>query len=107
MNNIDSLQALRIEKARLKLLCKEKEFVIGQKLDYIQKNLGYIALDTLFPTKQNEGFESSSIFQNAFNMIKTIAPIFLKNINLSAGWVKIIELAVGGIIAHFFNKRKS
>lgn len=63
-------------KERLKQLCKEKELVIGKKLDYIQDNLGIIALETILPINTAEKNSIRPIFDGIHGILQTFIPGF-------------------------------
>jgi hypothetical protein len=104
-NKINNIETLLAEKAKLKKLCKEKEIVIGEKLDYIQDNLGIIALETILPINNKEKNSINQIFEGLYGILQTFLPGLAEKINTSGKWVKIIELVAGSIFTRFFNRK--
>lgn len=104
-NKIKDLESLHAEKNRLKALCKEKEQVIGKKLDYIQDNLGIIALETILPINNAEKNTISNVFDGLNGILQTFIPSFAQKFAQSEKWIKIIELIVASIFTRFFNKK--
>jgi hypothetical protein len=102
IKNIEELQA---EKNRLKQLCKEKELIIGKKLDYIQDNLGIIALETVLPINNAEKKSISHIFDSLHGVLQTFLPGFAQKFAQSEKWIKIIELIAASIVTRFFNTK--
>jgi len=104
-NKINNLQTLLAEKDRLKLLCKEKEIVLGKKLDYIQDNLGIIALETILPINNIEKTAISGVFDRINNLLKNFIPGFSEKFAQSEKWIRIIELIAASIFTRFFKKK--
>lgn len=102
IRNIDELLA---EKAKLKLLCKEKELIIGKKLDYINNNLGIIALETLLPVNKSSENTFSHIFDGMLSIVRILIPSLAEKLNKSDKIFKIIEIVASSIFASFFNKK--
>jgi hypothetical protein len=103
-NKINNLEALISEKERLKILCKEKEQVIGKKLDYIQDNLGIIALETLLPINSAEKNSISGVFTGIHSLLKNFIPGFSEKFAQSEKIINMVELIVSAIITRFFKK---
>jgi hypothetical protein len=103
-NKINNLEALLKEKASLKQRCKEKESAIGQKLNYIQDNLGIIALETILPINNAERSSIGHIFDGLHGILQTFIPSFSEKFSQSEKWIRIIELVVAYIFNRFFNK---
>jgi hypothetical protein len=104
-NKINNLEALLIEKERLKQLCKEKEQVIGKKLDYIQDNLGIIALETILPINKAEKNSINHIFDGLHSILQTFVPSFADKFAQSEKWIRIIELVAASIFTRFFKNK--
>jgi hypothetical protein len=104
-NKINNLEALLKEKASLKQRCKEKEQAIGQKLNYIQDNLGIIAFETILPINNAERSSIGHIFDGFHGILQTFIPSFSEKFSQSEKWIRIIELAVASIFTRFFNKK--
>jgi hypothetical protein len=102
MNTLDELLA---EKAKLQVLCKEKEKEIGNKLDYIQDNLGIIALETFLPSNQTDKNTVSQVLDGLISLIQTFIPSLGEKFNQSEKWIKIIEIVASSIFSRFFNKK--
>lgn len=106
-NKINNLEALLIEKEKLKQRCKEKELVIGQKLDYIQDNLGIIALETILPINKSEKNTISHIFDGLHGILQTFVPNFGEKFAQSEKWIRIIELVAASIFTRFFKNKSA
>jgi len=104
-NKIRNIEELQAEKNRLRQLCKDKEQVIGKKLDYIQDNLGIIALETILPINNAEKNSISNIFDGLHGILQTFLPGFAQKFAQSEKWIKIIELIAASIFTRFFNKK--
>jgi hypothetical protein len=104
-NKINNLEALLVEKERLKQRCKEKEEVIGKKLDYIQDNLGIIAIETILPINNAEKSSISHVFDGLHGILQTFIPGFSEKFAQSEKWIRIIELVAASIFTRFFNKK--
>jgi hypothetical protein len=104
-NKIRNIEELQAEKNRLRQLCKDKEQVIGKKLDYIQDNLGIIALETILPINNAEKNSISNIFDGLHGILQTFLPGFAQKFAQSEKWIKIIELIAASIFTRFFNTK--
>lgn len=104
-NKINNLETLLVEKARLKQLCKDKEIVIGKKLDFIQDNLGIIALETILPINSAEKTSISQVFDGLHGILQTFIPGFAEKFTQSEKWIKIVELIAASIFTRFFKKK--
>lgn len=102
IRNLDELLA---EKAKLKSLCKEKELLIGKKLDYIHDNLGIIALETILPVKNSSKNTFSNVFDGVINLVGILIPSLAEKLNKSDKIIKIIELVASSLFTSFFNKK--
>jgi hypothetical protein len=106
-NKIKNIEALLAEKAKLKELCKAKEEILGEKLDYIQDNLGIIALETILPINNAEKNSIHNLFDGLHSILQTFVPSLADKINGSGKWIKIIELVAASIFTRFFNSKTS
>lgn len=104
---INNLEELLAEQLRLKQLCREKESEIGNKLDYIQDNLGIIALETFLPSNPSEKNTINQVFDGIFNLIQTFVPGLAEKFNNSEKWIKIIEIVAASIFSRFFSKKSN
>ncbi len=104
-NKINNIEALLKEKERLQQRCKEKEQAIGQKLNYIQDNLGIIALETILPINNAERNSIGHIFDGLHGILQTFIPSFSEKFAQYEKWIRIIEWAVASIFTRFFNKK--
>ncbi len=104
-NKINNLETLLVEKEKLRQRCKEKEQVIGKKLDYIQDNLGIIALETILPINNAEKSSISHVFDSLHGILQTFMPGFSEKFAQSEKWIRIIELVAASIFTRFFNKK--
>ena len=104
-NKINSLEKLLLEKERLKKSCTEKEVVIGQKLDYIQDNLGIIAFETILPVNSSEKSTIRNIMEGLHGLIKIVAPGISKKFERAGQLVNLFELVVASIVTRFFNNK--
>jgi len=104
-NKIYNLETLLAEKQRLKLSCKEKEEVIGKKLDYIKDNLGIIALETILPINNKEKSSINDVFDGIHSILLTFVPGFAERFERSEKLIHIVELVAGTIFTRFFKKK--
>ena len=104
-NKINNLEALLVEKEKLKQRCKEKELIIGKKLDYIQDNLGIIALETILPMNKSEKNTVNHVFDGLHGILQTFIPSFAEKFAQSEKWIRIVEMIVASIFTRFFNKK--
>ena len=104
-NKINNIESLLVEKERLKQLCKEKELVIGKKLDYIQDNLGIIALETILPINTAEKNSIRPIFDGIHGILQTFIPGFSEKFAQSEKWIRIVELVAASIFTRFFKNK--
>lgn len=107
MSKINSLVALQLEKERLKLLCKDKEDSIGHKLDYIQDNIGAIALEGIFNSEKKEFlFIPDGVLDIVGKVIDIFKPEWTEKINKYSSIIRTVELIASLVYTQFFNQKK-
>jgi hypothetical protein len=104
-NKIKSIEALQLEKERLKKLCKEKEDVIGKKLNYIQDNIGLIALESILPVNIHQKDSINHIFDGLHSIFQLLVPGLAEKFSKSEKWIKIIEMIALSLFSKFYNKK--
>jgi hypothetical protein len=104
-SKIKNMEELLAEKERLKGLCKEKEAAIGKQLDYIQNNIGMIALESILPVNQSQKGTASFIVDGLQTLLSLFAPGLSEKFNKSEKLSKIVELLAGTLLTRFFNKK--
>jgi hypothetical protein len=104
-SKIKNLELLLLEKEKLKQQCKDKELLIGKKLDYIQDNLGIIALETILPINNKEKNTINQVFDGLHGILQTFIPSFSEKFEQSEKWIRIVELVAASIFTRFFNKK--
>ena len=71
---VTNIETLHQERNRLKQLCKENEQSLNQKLNYIQDNLGIIALETIIPINRKDKNNISSKLDIFHDILGSIIP---------------------------------
>lgn len=104
---IKNIETLIAEKERLKLLCKAQEQLIEKKLNYMQDNLGIIALETILPINNASKQSISNVFEGIQGILQTFVPGFSEKFEHSGKWFKIIELIAATIFTRFFNQKSA
>jgi hypothetical protein len=99
---IVDIETLQQEKQRIKVLCKEKEIVLNKKLDYIQDNLGILALETILPINRKDKHQVNLKLDWVHGLINTFLPSIASKFDGSSKWVKIVEMAIAAIVMRFF-----
>jgi hypothetical protein len=102
MKNMEQLLA---EKERLKICCREKEAVIGKQLDYIQNNIGMIALESILPIHKSQKGTAGFIIDGLQTILSIVAPGLSEKFNQSGKFSKILEMLTAALLTRFFNKK--
>lgn len=102
---ISDIDALLLEKKKLQERCKEKEQLIGKKLDYIQDNLGLLAIQTILPVKKTEKSSIGYLFDGLHGILQSFLPDIAAKFSKSEKWIKLLEIIASSIVQGFFNKK--
>lgn len=75
----DSLEKLRMEKAKLRTFCKGQEKLIGLKVEFLKENYPKILTDSMLPFQQEQNQKINHLLDGVNGFITRLFPGIFEN----------------------------
>jgi hypothetical protein len=99
-----NIESLRAERIRLEGLCKEKEAVIGERINYLHEHFGSLVLTSLLPVSKEHKNKISGIIERISQFAGMLSGGEEGKKSILSVVLKIVQVAATGLVYRFVRR---